>query len=111
MAREPSVAGELPSGIVAFPSAKVRAPLETRARPGSVMPARCDSGWDELRDRLVDRWPVLTAGELYATHGDAALVEALIEAKLAYGRRSSTRPSGHGSCAPPVPAAGPAAGS
>lgn len=87
MAREPSVAGELPRGILAFPGVSVRGGVVAR-RPGRANPARSeDDGWDELCDRLVDRWPVLTAGELEATHGDPALVEALLEAKLGYGRR------------------------
>ncbi|MGE0227218.1 MAG: hypothetical protein AB7I38_01845 [Dehalococcoidia bacterium] len=44
-------------------------------------------GWGELRERLLDRWPVLTEAELEATRGDAALLGALVEAKLGYARR------------------------
>jgi len=87
MAQEPSVTGDLPRGIVAFPGAKVRGPDGPRTRPGGAIQAQSEPVWAELRDLLVDRWPVLTAGELDATHGEAGLVEALLEAKLGYGRR------------------------
>jgi hypothetical protein len=43
--------------------------------------------WDAIRDRLADRWPVLTADELEATHGRGDLVAALLQAKLAYAQR------------------------
>ncbi len=88
MAQESPIARDLPRGVVLFPG--VRAPETSNAvlRPiERVRTAGDDGSWDDLRDHLVDRWPVLTAAELEATHGKPELVAALIEAKLRYGRR------------------------
>jgi hypothetical protein len=40
-----------------------------------------------VRDRLADRWPELTPGELDATRGRPDLLAALLQAKLAYAQR------------------------
>lgn len=51
--------------------------------------------WDATRDRLADRWPLLTQSELDATHGQTELVAALLQAKLAYAQRLAEESVGH----------------
>lgn len=86
MAQDSSTAGELPRGILAFPG--VRAGGAEMVRPAAPTPGPHEAGesWDSLCERLLDRWPQLTAGELEATHGQPVLLEALLEAKLGYAR-------------------------
>jgi len=88
MAQQSPVAGELPRGILAFPGVSVsRAPEVVFRRDALGEGSDDDEGWHELCERLLDRWPQLTPGELEATHGQPALVEALLDAKLRYARR------------------------
>ncbi|MGE0135167.1 MAG: hypothetical protein AB7L91_07095 [Dehalococcoidia bacterium] len=86
MAQEARAAdgGGIPRSILPFPGVML-----DKAN-GAVLGLRHEEGpdgWGELRDRLLDCWPVLTEAELEATRGDAALIGALIEAKLGYARR------------------------
>lgn len=87
MAQESSVIHELPRQILLFPGATgpdTPAPASRRARFAT---GDDGDGWDDLCERLLDRWPVLTAGEIEAAHGNPTLIEALLDAKLRYARR------------------------
>ena len=45
------------------------------------------TAWELARERLADRWPILTIEEIDSTQGRMELLTALLQAKLSYAHR------------------------
>ncbi len=45
------------------------------------------TAWEVARERLADRWPILTIEEIDSTQGRMDLLTALLQAKLSYAHR------------------------